>query len=171
MLLGSGECSRELTITLRRLDVRVIAVEGYAGALAHEVADQSLVIMRIDVDEVAAAVERLQPDFVVTASDAISLDVLDAISVQTENDFTELVPSDRSVRLTADREGLRQLAAGQLGLPTAPFWFVGSIGALKAVVGRVGYPLLMRLVAGVVGQGHLAVSRGPTVSSSAGGVL
>lgn len=158
MLLGSGEFSRELAIALRRLGAEVIAVDGYAGAPAHRVADQSLVITMIDADEVAAAIERLQPDFVVTAPTAISLDALAAISAQAENEFTELVPSARSVRLTTDREGLRRLAADQLGLPTAPFWFVGSIGELEAVAGHAGYPLLVKPVAGVAGQGHSVIS-------------
>ena len=142
MLLGSGELSRELAIALRRLGAEVIAVDEYAGAPAHRVVEQSLVITMTDTDELSAAIGRLQPDFVVTAADAVSLDTLDALATGPDNELAELVPSARTVRLTADREGLRRLAADQLGLPTAPFWFAGSVGELEAADRSVSLRLL-----------------------------
>ena len=72
------------------------------------------------------------------------MDALDALAAGPDHDVIELVPSARSVRITADREGLRRLAADQLGLPTAPFWFVGSVDELKSVAAHAGYPLLNR---------------------------
>ncbi|SOJ53085.1 Formate-dependent phosphoribosylglycinamide formyltransferase [Mycobacterium simulans] len=165
LLLGSGELSRELTIALQRLGAEVIAVDGYSGAPAHRVADQSLVVTMTDADELAALFGRLQPDFVVTLTDAVSVDALEALSASeaeqagSEGGFTELVPSARSIRLTADREGLRKLAADQLGLPTAPFWFVGSLAELEAVAVHAGFPLLVKPVSGVAGQGRSVVSR------------
>jgi phosphoribosylglycinamide formyltransferase 2 len=154
MLLGSGELSGELVIALRRLGAEVIAVDEYADAPAHGVADQSLVITMTDADELSAAIGRAQPDFVVTAADAVSLDALDALAAGP----AELVPSARTVRLTADREGLRRLAADQLGLPTAPFWFVGSVGELAAVGRHAGFPLLVKPVAGAAGQERSVVA-------------
>src|SRR5947209_19948295 len=71
MLLGAGEFSRELTIALQRLGARVIAVERYADAPAHGVADQAMVVNMSDADELGAAIHRLRPHFVVTASDAV----------------------------------------------------------------------------------------------------
>ncbi|GAB7142846.1 formate-dependent phosphoribosylglycinamide formyltransferase [Mycobacterium riyadhense] len=153
LLLGSGDLSRELAIALQRLGAEVIAVDGYSGAPAHRVADQSLVIAMTDADELAAVFGRLQPDFVVTLTDAVSVDGLEALS------DSELVPSARSVRLTADREGLRKLAADQLGLPTAPFWFVGSLAELEAVAAHAGFPLLVKPVSGAAGQGQSVVAR------------
>jgi phosphoribosylglycinamide formyltransferase 2 len=161
ILLGSNELSRELTIALRHLGAEVIVVDGYADAPAHGVADQSLVVRMTDADELSAVFARLQPDFVVTVADEVSVDALDALNAlnaQAENGFTELVPGARSVRLTADREGLRRLAADQLGLPTAPFWFVGSVGELQAVAAHAGFPLLVKPVAGAAGQGHSVVA-------------
>jgi phosphoribosylglycinamide formyltransferase 2 len=143
VLLGSNELNGELAIALRHLGAEVIAVDGYA-----------------DADGLSAEIERVQPDFVVTDADAVSAEALDALHAQAEKDFTELVPSARSVRLTGDREGLRRLAADQLGLPTAPFWFVGSVGELRAVATHAGFPLLVKPVAGAIGQGH-SVVRGP----------
>ena len=130
MLLGSGERSRELAIALRHFGAEVIAVDTYADAPAHGVADQSLQVTMTDTDELTGVIRRLQPDFVVTATDAVSPDALAAVEAPeagAEHGFTELVPSARSVRLTTDREGLRRYAADQLGLPTAPFWFAGSL--------------------------------------------
>ena len=77
------------------------------------------------------------------------------------------MPSARTVRLTADREGLRRLAADELGLPTAPFWFVGSVGELEAVAAHAGYPLLVKPVAGSR-RGTVGGRRGPTTSSRPG---
>ena len=135
MLLGSGEPSRELASALQRLGAEVISV-----------ADA-------DPAGVSAELARLEPDFVATVTDSISGPTLAAVEAVeatlaglagTDDDFTELVPSARSVRLTADREGLRRLAVGELGLPTAPFWFVGSIGELKTVAADAGFPLVLK---------------------------
>ena len=161
MLLGSGEPSRELTTALRRLGAEVIAV-----------ADA-------DPAGVSAELARLEPDFVVTVTDSISdetlaaVEAIEAILAGTDDEFTELVPSARSVRLTADREGLRRLAADELGLPTAPFWFVGSVGELKRVAADAGFPLLLKSSKQAAGQPqvvsgpddielawHLAVAQG-----------
>jgi phosphoribosylglycinamide formyltransferase 2 len=132
MLLGSGELSRELATALRRL-----------GAEVHE---------HSDLDTVSGAIDRLQPDFVVTASRAVSVPALEALTARADNDSVELVPNVGTVRLTNDREGLRRLAADQLGLPTAPFWFVGSVDDLKAVAAHGGYPLLVESLGATAGR-------------------
>ncbi|BAX90750.1 phosphoribosylglycinamide formyltransferase 2 [Mycobacterium shigaense] len=160
MLLGSDELSRELAIALRHLGAEVIAVDDHPDAPAHAAADQSVVIPMTDAGELSALIKRLQPDFVVTASEAVALDALDALVAGFDNDLTELVPGARSVRLTADREGLRRLAADELGLPTAPFWFAGSLDDLKAVAAHAGSQLLVEPVRGPVGQ-RRSVIRGP----------
>ena len=152
LLLGSGEISRELAIALGRLGARVIAADRHPHAPAHGVADQALVLDMTDADELAQAIGRLQPTLVVTTTDAVATGALDALD-------GELVPSARAMRLTADREGLRRLAADELGLPTAPFWFVGSLGELEAVGAHAGYPLLVKPVAGPTGQRQSVVAR------------
>lgn len=157
MLLGSAEPSRELAIALQGLGAEVIAVDGYVGAPAHRIADQSVVVTMTDAEELTAVIRRLQPDFLVTVTAAVSVDALDAVE-QADGECTELVPNARAVRCTADREGLRRLAADQLGLPTAPFWFVGSLGELQAVAVHAGFPLLVSPVAGVAGQGSSVVA-------------
>ncbi len=153
MLLGSGDLSRELAVAFQRLDAEVIAAERYADAPAHGVADQSLVVELTDPGELWAAIDRVRPDFVVTVSEGVATDALAAAA---EN--VQIVPSPRSIRLSADREGLRRLAADELGLPTAPFWFVGSADELKAVAAHAGFPLVVTPTTAPVGVGQSTVS-------------
>lgn len=127
LLMGSGELGQELTVALQRL-----------GA---------------DVTRAAA-----EPDFVVAMTDAFddepdSWPALDAFAAQD----VDVVPGAQAVRLTTDREGLRKLAADELGLPTAPFWFVESVAELEAVAAHAGFPLLVKPVAGPQGQGRSVV--------------
>lgn len=152
LLLGAGEISRELAIALGRLGARVIAADRQPHAPAHGVADQALVLDMTDADELARAIGRVQPNLVVTTTDAVATRALDALD-------GELVPSARAARLTADREGLRRLAADELGLPTAPFWFVGSPAELEAVGAHAGYPLLVTPAAGPTGQRQSVAAR------------
>lgn len=134
LLLGSGELSRELAVALRHLGARVSELEERPT----------------DPADLARAMRQHQPELVVTASDEVAAVALDALGER-----TELVPNARTVRLTANREALRRLAADELGLPTAPFWFVGSVGELQAVATHAGYPLLVKPV---TGRGHSVVS-------------
>lgn len=154
VVLGSGDLSRELAIALGRLGARVIAVDERGDAPAHGVADQALVVPLTDADRLTEAVRGLRPDVVVTATDAVAIHALEGL----EGANTQLVPSARAVRLAADREGLRRLAADELGLPTAPFWFAGSVGELEAVGAHAGYPLLVNPAAAGRGQ---SVASGP----------
>jgi phosphoribosylglycinamide formyltransferase 2 len=136
LLLGSGELGRELGAALRNLGARVVAVEEHLT----------------DAGELARAVQQHKPQFVVTATDAVALE---ALSGGPDGERAELVPNARTVRLTSNREALRRLAADELGLPTAPFWFVGSVGELRAVAAHAGYPLLVKPLSG---RGHSVVS-------------
>jgi phosphoribosylglycinamide formyltransferase 2 len=155
MLLGSGEYSRELAIAFQRLGAEVIAVEGYADAPAHRVADQSLVLSMTNTDELADVIGRLRPHFVVAVTDVVTADALNAAA---ETGFAHVFPTARSARLTGDRESLRRLAADELGLPTAPFWFAGSLDELRAVAEHAGYPLRVQPVTPRAGQRESVIS-------------
>jgi phosphoribosylglycinamide formyltransferase 2 len=163
MLLGSDEYGRELAIAFARFGAEVIAVERYADAPAHRVADQSLVVEMTDTDELAALIGRWQPNYVVAVTGAVAADALNAAA---ETGFAQVCPTARSARLAADREGLRRLAAGELGLPTAPFWFAGSMEELRAVAGHAGYPLRVQPVTPAAGQGESVIS-GPRDAAAA----
>lgn len=155
MLLGSGELGRELVIALQRLGAEVIAVDRYPDAPLHGIADQSLVVNMADTDELAATIRWLQPKFVVVATDVVAADALIAAA---DTGVTELVPSIRGARLTADPEGMRRLAAAELGLPTAPFWFVGSAEELRSVAEQAGFPIVVKPV-GALGDGRSVLLR------------
>ncbi len=141
-VLGSDEFGRELTVALGRLgaEVTVVGADPDGPALS-------------DAAALADALGRLRPDVVATAGDAVAAEALDGL------DHTELVPSARAVRLAGDPERLRRLASDELGLPTAPFWFVGSAGELEAVAAHAGLPLLVRPVSGAPGRAQSVVTK------------
>lgn len=155
-LLGSGDLSSELVRALRRLGAEVIAVDRYADAALHGVVDRSVVVDHSDDDELAAALRWLQPKFMVIGSEVVATDALTAAA---DTGITQLVPSIRGARLAADPEGIRRLAADELGLPTAPFWFAGSVEELRSAAEHAGYPMSVRPVVGSLGEGRSIMVR------------
>lgn len=124
LLLGTGDAGGELVRALEALGVTVAVGQCTDGPEK--------------LTELTALLDEHTPDVVVATSDDVSTDVLIAAS---ERDGVEVVPTPRAVRLSHDREGLRRLAADELGLPTVPFWFAGSAEELAAVAGHAGFPL------------------------------
>ncbi len=155
MLLGSGELSRELALAFQRLGREVIAVDRYANAPAHGVADRAAVVKMNDAEALTAIIERANPLYLVAESGVIAVDALVAAAER----GLEVFPTPRSVRMAQDREGMRRLAADELGLPTAPFWFAGSVEELAAVAEHAGFPLVVKPVAGVPGEGQSVLLR------------
>lgn len=155
-LLGSGDLSRELVRALQRLGAEVIAVDRYADAPLHGVVDRTVVVDLGDNDELAAAIRWLQPKYVVAGSEVVATD---ALTAAVDTGFTQLVPGIRGARLAADPEWMRRLAAEELGLPTPPFWFVGSVEELRAVAEQAGYPMSVKPVGGALGEGRSVMVR------------
>jgi len=155
MLLGSGELSRELTLAFQRLGREVVAVDRYANAPAHGVADRAAVVKMNDAEALTAIIDRANPLYVVAESGVIAVDALVAAAER----GLEVFPTPRSVRMTQDREGMRRLAADELGLPTAPFWFAGSLEELSAVAEHAGFPLVVKPIAGVSDGGQSVLLR------------
>ena len=160
MLLGSGELSRELTLAFQRLGASVIAVDRYADAPAHGVADRSAVVKLNDAEALTAVIEKERPRYVVAEANLIAADALIAVA---ERRDIEVFPTPRSTRLSLDREGLRRLAADELGLPTAPFWFAGSAEELTAVAQHAGFPLVVKPIAAAPGEGESVLVRAEDV--------
>lgn len=156
MLLGAGELSRELTLAFQRLGASVIAVDRYADAPAHGVADRSAVVKLNDAEALTAVIEKEQPRYVVAEANLIAADALIAVA---ERGDVEVFPTPRSTRLSLDREGLRRLAADELGQPTAPFWFAGSPDELTAVAQHAGFPLVVKPIAAAPGEGESVLVR------------
>jgi phosphoribosylglycinamide formyltransferase 2 len=156
MLLGSGELSRELALAFQRLGADVIAVDRYADAPAQGVADRAAVVKMNDAEALTALIEKEKPRFVVADAGVIAADALIAVA---EGGDVEVFPTPRSTRLSLDREGLRRLAADELGLPTAPFWFAGSVEELTAVAEHAGFPLVVKPIAAAPGDGQSVLLR------------
>lgn len=156
MLLGAGELSRELALAFQRLGADVIAVDRYAGAPAYRVADRAAVVKLNDADALTAVIEKEKPRYVVAEASLIAADALIAVA---ERGDVEVFPTPRSTRLSLDREGMRRLAADELGLPTAPFWFAGSVEELTAVAQHAGYPLVVKPIAAQPGEGESVLLR------------
>ncbi|MCV7278239.1 formate-dependent phosphoribosylglycinamide formyltransferase [Mycolicibacterium flavescens] len=156
MLLGSSELSRELALAFQRLGTEVIAVDRYADAPAHGVADRSAVVKMNDAEALTALIETERPRYVVAEAGLIATDALIAVA---ERGAVEVFPTPRSTRLSLDREGLRRLASDELGLPTAPFWFAGSTEELAAVAQHAGFPLVVKPIASAPGEGESVLVR------------
>lgn len=153
MLLGSGELGKEVAIELQRFAVEVIAVDRYADAPAMQVAHRAHVIDMLDGAALRAVIEREQPDLVVPEIEAIHTPTL----LELEAGGLRVVPTARAARLTMDREGIRRLAAEELGLPTSPYRFVDTRADYDAAVERIGLPFVIKPVMSSSGKGQSIV--------------
>jgi phosphoribosylglycinamide formyltransferase 2 len=153
MLLGSGELGKEVAIELQRFGCEVIAVDRYPGAPAMQVAHRSHVINMLDGAALAALVERERPHLIVPEIEAIATPTL----LELESKGFTVIPTARAARLTMDREGIRRLAAEQLGLKTSPYRFVGSMAEFHDAVGELGLPCVVKPVMSSSGKGQSVV--------------
>jgi len=154
LLLGSGELGKEVAIELQRLGVEVIAVDRYPGAPAMQVAHRWHVVDMLDPVALRAVIEAEQPDLVIPEIEAIATAELAALEAAGR---TRVVPTARATQLTMDREGIRRLAAEELGLPTSPYRFVESERDLRAAVDAVGLPCVVKPVMSSSGKGQSVI--------------
>ncbi|WP_341645304.1 formate-dependent phosphoribosylglycinamide formyltransferase [Thauera sp. SDU_THAU2] len=158
MLLGAGELGKEVAIALQRLGVEVIAVDRYADAPGHQVAHRAHVMPMTDGAALRALVEAERPHLIVPEIEAIATDMLAEIEAA---GLAEVIPTARAAQLTMNREGIRRLAAEELGLPTSPYHFADSLEALQAAIdGGIGYPCIVKPVMSSSGKGQSTL-RGP----------
>jgi len=155
MLLGSGELGKEVIIALQRLGVEVIAVDRYADAPGMQVAHRSHVVTMTDGAALRAVIELERPHLVVPEIEAIATAML--LEIEQEG-IAEVIPTARAARLTMNREGIRCLAAEELGLPTSPYKFADSLAELQAAIentaGGIGYPCVVKPVMSSSGKGQ-----------------
>jgi phosphoribosylglycinamide formyltransferase 2 len=155
MLLGSGELGKEVIIALQRLGCEVIAVDRYADAPGMQVAHRSHVVAMTDGAALRALIELEKPHLVVPEIEAIATDML--VEIEREG-LAEVIPAARATRLTMNREGIRRLAAEELGLPTSPYQFADSLAELQAAIdGGIGYPCVVKPVMSSSGKGQSLV--------------
>ena len=163
MLLGSGELGKEVAIELQRLGVEVIAVDRYPNAPAMQVAHRSHVIPMTDAQVLNGVILAEAPHFIVPEIEAIATEVLADIEAA---GMATVVPTARAVQLTMNREGIRKLAAEELGLPTSPYAFAGSAEELAAGAEAVGYPNFVKPVMSSSGKGQSFVESADEVADA-----
>jgi phosphoribosylglycinamide formyltransferase 2 len=162
LLLGSGELGREFVIAAKRLGARVIACDSYDDAPAMQLADGREVFSMLDGDALRAAAEKHKPDLIVPEIEAIRTEVLGDLEAE---GFT-IVPSARAAQLTMNRDAIRDLAAGELGLVTSQYGYATSFAECEAIAARIGYPLVMKPVMSSSGKGQSKVD-GPEALETA----
>ena len=153
MLLGSGELGKEVVIELQRFGCEVIAVDRYPNAPAMQVAHRSHVINMLDPAALRQVVERERPKLIVPEIEAIATGTL----LELEQEGFTVVPTARAARLTMDREGIRRLAAEQLGLRTSPYRFAGTEQEYREAVRVIGMPCVVKPVMSSSGKGQSLV--------------
>ena len=152
MLLGSGELGKEVAIELQRYGVEVIAVDRYENAPAHQVAHRAHVIAMTDGAALRRLVELERPHLIVPEIEAIATDELARIEAE---GLAEVIPTARAAQLTMNREGIRRLAAEELGLPTSPYAFCKSAEELRAaILNGIGFPCFVKPVMSSSGKGQ-----------------
>lgn len=162
LLLGSGELGREFVIAAKRLGARVIACDSYDDAPAMQMADAREVFSMLDGAALMAAAEKHQPDLIVPEIEAIRTEML----AEMETKGLVIVPSARAAQLTMNRDAIRDLAAGELGLVTSQYGYAESFAEAEAVAARIAYPLVMKPVMSSSGKGQSKVD-GPEALEAA----
>lgn len=150
LLCGSGELGKELVIELQRLGVEVIAVDRYANAPAMQVAHRHHVIDMLDGAALRAIIELEKPHYIVPEIEAIATATL----VELEAEGFTVIPTARAAQLTMNREGIRRLAAEELGLPTSPYRFADSLEDCSRAALAIGFPCLIKPVMSSSGKGQ-----------------
>ncbi|MBE0510348.1 MAG: formate-dependent phosphoribosylglycinamide formyltransferase [Gammaproteobacteria bacterium] len=155
MLLGSGELGKEVIIALQRLGVEVIAVDRYANAPGHQLAHRAHVIDMADPVALRTLVEQERPQLIVPEIEAIATEELARIEA---DGLATVIPTARATQLTMNREGIRRLAAEELGLPTSKYAFAESLKELQAAIDAgIGYPCIVKPVMSSSGKGQSTI--------------
>jgi phosphoribosylglycinamide formyltransferase 2 len=156
LLLGSGELGKEVAISLQRYGVEVIAVDRYQNAPAQQVAHRSYVIDMTDVQAVKQLISKEKPDYIIPEIEAIATDAL--VEIEAEG-LSQVVPNARAVQLTMNREGIRSMAAEEMGVPTSSYAFAETYAELKnAVASSIGYPCFIKPTMSSSGKGQSMVT-------------
>ncbi len=162
LLLGSGELGKEVAIEAQRLGVEVIAVDRYANAPAMQVAHRAHVLSMLDGDALRGVVESERPHLIVPEVEAIATPTL----VELESEGWHVIPTARAARLTMDREGIRRLAAEELGLRTSPYRFADSEDEVRDAVDAVGLPAIVKPAMSSSGHGQSVLRAADDIASA-----
>lgn len=153
LFLGSGELGKEVVIELQRFGVEVIAVDRYADAPAMQVAHRSHVVDMLDAEALRRVVEEEKPHLIVPEIEAIATGEL----LKLETEGYHVIPSARAANLTMNREGIRRLAAEELGLRTSPYRFADNREDFDAAIDEIGLPCVVKPIMSSSGKGQSVV--------------
>nr|WP_319997302.1 formate-dependent phosphoribosylglycinamide formyltransferase [uncultured Draconibacterium sp.] len=153
ILLGSGELGKEVVIEFQRYGVEVIAVDSYENAPAMQVADRYYVASMLDGERLAEIIRTEKPDYIIPEVEAIATDKL----LELEQEGFHVIPTANATRLTMNREGIRTLAAEELGLSTSPYKFAGTKEEFEAAIEEIGFPCVVKPIMSSSGKGQSVV--------------
>ncbi len=162
LLLGSGELGKEVAIELQRMGVEVVACDRYDNAPAMQVAHSSHALSMLDGAGLRSVIEAERPDHIIPEVEAIATDEL----VKLEQEGFNVTPTARAARLTMNREGIRRLAAEELGLPTSPYRFADTREEFDAAIAEIGIPCVVKPVMSSSGHGQTTVRRADQIDAA-----
>lgn len=162
LLLGSGELGKEVAIELQRFGVEVVACDKYPNAPAMQVAHRSYVFNMLDGDKLAEIVELEKPDHIIPEIEAIATPML----VELEKKGYHVTPTARAARLTMNREGIRRLAAEELGLATSPYRFASDYDEFRKAIDEIGLPVVVKPVMSSSGHGQSTIRRAEDIEAA-----
>lgn len=162
LLLGSGELGKEVAIECQRLGLEVIACDRYENAPAMQVAHRSYTLDMLDGDALEQIIAKEQPDYVVPEIEAIATDKL----VELEANGLNVVPTANATRLTMNREGIRRLAAEELGLTTSPYHFASTYQEFTQAIESVGIPCVCKPIMSSSGKGQSVIKSAEDVETA-----
>lgn len=164
MLLGSGELGKEVIIALQRLGVEVIAVDRYKNAPGHQVAHRAYTIDMTDDKALRDLIAQEKPHLIVPEIEALNTNTLADIEAA---GIATVIPTVKAVQLTMNREGIRRLAAEELGLPTSPYAFARSEADLQAAIDAgIGYPCFIKPTMSSSGKGQSRITNASEVKTA-----
>jgi len=155
LLCGGGELGKEVVIELQRLGIEVIVVDRYENAPAMQVAHRSHAISMLDGDRLRSIIEQEKPDYIVPEIEAIATDTL----VELETEGYTVIPTARAAQLTMNREGIRRLAAEELGIRTSPFRFAATREEFNQAISDIGLPCLVKPIMSSSGKGQSTIRK------------
>lgn len=162
MLLGSGELGKEVAIELQRMGVEVVACDKYANAPAMHVADKALVFNMLDPVALRENIEREKPDHIIPEVEAIATSVL----VELEKEGYNVTPTANAAFLTMNREGIRRLAAEELGVMTSQYRFASDFEEFKEAVRTIGIPCVVKPIMSSSGHGQSVIKKESDIEKS-----
>ncbi len=162
LLCGSGELGKEVAIAMMRLGVEVVAVDRYPNAPAMQVAHRCHVVNMLDSNELRRIVELEKPDYIVPEVEAIATPEL----IKLEEEGFNVIPTARATWLTMNREGIRRLAAEELGIPTSTYRFASSYDEFKQAVAEIGMPCVVKPVMSSSGHGQSVIRTAEDIETS-----